>query len=75
MEQRQHDISELKRLSVAERILIVEELWDSIAAEHEKLQLTDEQRNELDRRIADYDSSPDEGHSWGEVKEIVRNSK
>lgn len=75
MEQHQHDISELKKLSIAERILIVEELWDSIAAENEKIQLSDEQRDELDKRIADYDLSPEEGYSWAEVKKIVRNSK
>lgn len=75
MEQNQHDISELKKLSIAERILIVEELWDSIAAENEKIQLSDEQKDELDRRIADYYLSPEEGYSWAEVKKIVRNSK
>ncbi len=70
-----HDISELKRLSIAERILIVEELWDSIADEQEKLELTDAQRDELDRRLADYHSSPDDGYSWDEVKRIIRERK
>ena len=70
-----HDISELKKLSTPERILIVEELWDSIAAEQEQLELTDNQRKELDRRIADYNLIPDESYSWSEVKNIVRNTK
>lgn len=69
------DISELKKLSIAERIFIVEELWDSIADEHHKLELTDEQRNELDKRIDDYKLSPDEGYSWSEVKHIIRKLK
>ena len=70
-----HNISELKKLSIDERILIVEELWDSIAAEHSQVKITAEQRDELDTRIADYNSSPDEGYSWDEVKNIVRKSK
>lgn len=69
------DISELKRLSIAERILIVLELWDSIAAEQEKLGIPDNQREALDRRIADYNFSPDEGYSWREVKDIVEKTK
>ena len=69
------NISELKKFSIAERILMVEELWDSIAAEHEHLELTMEQRDELDKRIADYYSSPDEGYSWEEVKHRVKRLK
>ncbi len=69
------DISELKKLSIAERILIVEQIWDSIAAEQEHLELTKEQRDELDKRIADYYSSPDEGYSWEEVKNRVKRLK
>ncbi len=34
----------LDRLSVAERILLVEELWDSIAATPEGVSLTDAQK-------------------------------
>ncbi|MGA3117470.1 MAG: addiction module protein [Syntrophobacteraceae bacterium] len=60
--------SEIKKLSVAERILIVEEIWDSIAAEQESVQLTEAQKTELDRRITSCDSSPNEGRSWEEIK-------
>ena len=60
--------SEKKKLSVAERILIVEEIWDSIAAEQESVQLTEAQKTELDRRITSCDSSPNEGRSWEEIK-------
>ncbi|MBC8185665.1 addiction module protein [candidate division KSB1 bacterium] len=68
-------LSELKRFSTAEKILIVEELWDSIAADQESFELTKEQRNELDRRVADYYSSPEEGYSWADVKSRIKNLK
>jgi putative addiction module component (TIGR02574 family) len=63
---------ELKKLSVAERILIVEEIWDSIAAEQESLAVTEAQRDELDRRIASYHASPQEGSSWEGIKQRLK---
>jgi putative addiction module component (TIGR02574 family) len=67
--------SEIKKLSVAERILIVEEIWDSIAAEHESVHVTEAQKAELDRRIASCDASPDEGKSWQEIKRRLETAK
>jgi len=45
----------LKHLSVDERIRLVEDLWDSIAADQKALPLTPEQRLELARRLDRYD--------------------
>jgi len=67
--------SEIKKLSVAERILIVEEIWDSIAVEHESVHVTEAQKAELDRRIASCDASPDEGKSWQEIKRRLETAK
>ncbi len=61
-------VEEIKKLSIAERILVVEEIWDSIAAEQESLAVTEAQKEELDRRLDAYYASPDEGASWEEVK-------
>jgi putative addiction module component (TIGR02574 family) len=60
------------RLSVAERILVVEQIWDSIAAEQASLPLTAAQRTELDRRLIAYRESPHEGASWEEVKARIQ---
>lgn len=46
----------LRDLPVDQRIRLVEELWDSIAADQEALPLTDEQRAELDRRLDAYEA-------------------
>jgi putative addiction module component (TIGR02574 family) len=48
--------------------LVVEGIWDSIAAQHEAVPATPAQKRELDRRLSSAESSPDEGGSWGEVK-------
>jgi putative addiction module component (TIGR02574 family) len=61
-------LSEILNLSVAERIQLVEDVWDSIAAEPEELPLTEEERQEMDRRLADVEANPGMGQPWAEVK-------
>ena len=56
------------KLSVAERIQLVEDIWDSIAAEPDEVQLSDELRDELDRRLADQAANPGVSRPWSEVK-------
>jgi putative addiction module component (TIGR02574 family) len=65
---------ELLKLSVAERLELVQELWDSIAAECERepLPLTDEQRQDLLRRLAEADADPASGIPWEEVRKRIR---
>ena len=60
--------SEILEMSVAERIQLVEDIWDSIAAVPDALPLTDAQREELDRRIAAYHENPQLGSPWDEVR-------
>ena len=38
--------SEIRKLSVAERMLIVEEIWDSIAADQELMEVTEAQKKD-----------------------------
>lgn len=61
-------VVDLAQLSLAERIQLVEDLWDTIAATPEAIPVTDAQKAELDRRLARYQSSPADGRSWAEVK-------
>ncbi len=50
----------IRALSVEERIQLVGEIWDSIAEERGEFELTDAQRDEIDRRLASYRAvSPD----------------
>jgi putative addiction module component (TIGR02574 family) len=56
------------RLSVPERMRLLEEIWDSIAAKPDNLPLTDEQTAGLDRRLAAYEADPNAGSNWEDVK-------
>ena len=67
-------LSDILELSVSERIQLVEDIWDSIAAVPEALPLTDAQRRELDRRLEAYAQNPDEGIPWDELKKKVLKS-
>ena len=61
-----------EKLTVPEKILYLQDLWDKIAEVPDEVEITDAQREELDRRLKDYEESPDEGSSWEEVRKRVR---
>jgi putative addiction module component (TIGR02574 family) len=63
------DIREVLKLSVSERIQLVEEIWDSVAAHPESLPVTEAQKAELDRRLTDYRANPRQGRTWEEVRD------
>jgi putative addiction module component (TIGR02574 family) len=59
-------------LSVSERIQLVEDIWDSIASVPESLQLSEEQKAELDKRLDAYHNDPGKGSPWDMVRERIR---
>lgn len=59
---------DFKRLTVAERILLVEEIWDSIVEENVALPPTTAQRDELDRRLKAAEQEPATGNNWETIK-------
>ena len=68
-------LSDILELEVSERLELVEDIWDSIAAAPEAIQLTDAQRLELDRRLATYRNNPNSGSPWQLVKKRILDSK
>lgn len=65
-------LSEILKLSVAERIQFVEDVWDSIAAVPQSVTLTDAQKDELEQRLEAYHKNPESGSPWEEVKAKIR---
>ena len=59
---------EIEQLSVAERVQLAEEIWDTIAATPEQLPVTEAQRAELDRRLALHEREPGQATPWEEVR-------
>ncbi|MEJ1936822.1 addiction module protein [Nostoc sp. NIES-2111] len=61
---------EISQLSVAERIQLAEDLWDSILEQQEEIPLSAAQQQELDRRLESYKKNPASGSTWEEVKKF-----
>ena len=64
-----------RNLSIAERIILVEEIWDSIVAEQGSLEVTETQRDELDRRLQSLKDSPNTGTSWEDIKHRLQSKE
>ena len=62
----------LRKLSLDERIRLVEDLWDSIAADQSLLPLTPEQQTEFDCRLNAYESDGNAGRLAEEVIADIR---
>ena len=71
-------VSDLLHLSIAERIQLVEDLWDSVAAEAalhpERLPVSDAERNELLRRSAAHRENPREAVLLDEAMDEIERS-
>jgi putative addiction module component (TIGR02574 family) len=61
-------VAEIFQLSVAEKIQIVEDIWDSISNAPENLPLSDAEKLELDKRLESYKQNPNEGIEWETLK-------
>jgi putative addiction module component (TIGR02574 family) len=64
-------VSDITGFSVAERIQFVEDVWDSIALLPDQVELPDETKKELDRRLESYHQNPDNGSPWEEVRQRI----
>jgi putative addiction module component (TIGR02574 family) len=57
---------------IEERINLVQDIWDGIAAEQICSDLTETQQLELDRRIADDEVNPDNVMTWEKIKASIK---
>lgn len=62
----------LRNLPIDERIKLVEELWESIAADQGTLPLTDDEKVELDRRLDAFESDENQGRPAVETISEIR---
>lgn len=61
-------MKDILKLSIPDRILMVEAIWDSITKSKQDIPLTEDIKNLLDKRLDAHNAKPDEGSSWEEVK-------
>ena len=61
-------LDEIRKLSLEERLQLVEDVWDSIAAEGAELPVPESHRTELARRREEHRQSPEDVVPWEEVR-------
>ena len=65
-------VTDALELSIPERIQLVEDIWDTIAAEADAVELTEEEKKIIEARLEEYHQNPEAGSPWPEVyKRIV----
>ncbi len=63
---------EISKLELSEKLLLVEDIWDSIAASNSELPMPEWQKKELDRRYQQYEEGKLDLHDWKMVHEELR---
>jgi putative addiction module component (TIGR02574 family) len=68
-------LSDFLELPVEDRIRLAQEIWDSIAAVPDAVQLTHAERAELDGRLDAYYRDRNAGSPWPEVRARILNRR
>jgi len=64
------EIKNLSKYSDAEKIVLAEQLWDSVSKKD--LEISDDVKNELDIRIKNLEEGKTELYTWDEVKSHLK---
>ena len=62
-------------LSIPERIQLVEDIWDTIAAEADAVELNEEEKRIIDDRLEAYHRDPYAGAPWGDVVKRITSKR
>jgi putative addiction module component (TIGR02574 family) len=65
------EFAQIFELNVSEKLQLVEDLWDDIAATPEQIPVLEWQKEELARRKATHLQNPSASTSWEEAKERI----
>lgn len=65
-------VTDALSLSIPERIQLVQDIWDTIAAETDSVELTEDEKKIIEERLDAYHKNPEVGSPWeGVLKRIV----
>jgi len=65
-------LSAINAMNIDDRIRLVDAIWEGIEAEQPVPELTEAQKRELDRRLADAEASPEDEVPWEEVNAEIK---
>lgn len=64
-------IPDVKKLTPSEKLLLVTELWNDLAAHPTEVPVSREQIAELDRRMEEYRRDPSKVTSWEAIQQHI----
>jgi putative addiction module component (TIGR02574 family) len=63
---------EFDQLTVSQRLDLISLLWDSLSESVEELPVPEWHKEELERRMAEADATPESGIPWEQVRSELR---
>jgi len=66
------DMDAIRKLSVSDRLALVEEIWESISSDPASVPVTEAQLAEARRRLAEHDTDPTTATPWDEAEARLR---
>lgn len=63
---------EIDRLDLSQKLMLVEDIWDSIAQSNSDIPMSQWQKEELDKRYDDYQKGSLKLHSLEDIKKNIR---
>jgi putative addiction module component (TIGR02574 family) len=60
-------------LTTNEKVVLAQQLWDSVAANEDSLDVSANQKAEIDRRVIEFESDGTTGNPWDSVKSRILN--
>ncbi len=64
--------TEINQLSLTQKLIMIQDIWDSIAKESGKLPMPEWQKNELEKRYEQYKQGKTSLYNWREVHNELR---
>jgi len=65
----------ISKLSTPEKILFLEDLWDSIALDESEISIPESHKRELDKRFKQYEQAPGELLTLKDLQERIEKRK
>ena len=65
-------IKQIDKLDLSEKLILVEDIWDSIARSNSELPLYEWQKTELDKRYNEYQKGEQTLHDWHKIHKELR---
>lgn len=64
-------VLKIQELSDNEKVILAQELWDSVIINQQALEMSQEQIDELNERLAQFELDEELGSSWSDVKKRI----